>query len=100
MNKEFILNAYLFFARFGLADFPPAMAVRRSPRIASDDTTSADQCETPFVAFRDVAPVLDFIAKVIGKSRAELKLWDPFVSEDRAARCLHELGFRNVIHET
>lgn len=38
----------------------------------------ADHCETPAEAYADVAPVLYSLARQLGKSAANLKIWDPY----------------------
>jgi hypothetical protein len=39
---------------------------------------SADHAETPVEAYRDIAPLLDVIATSIGKTRATLRIYDPY----------------------
>eukprot|EP01043_Picozoa_sp_COSAG02_P007934 COSAG02_NODE_246_length_27291_cov_105.654200_3_plen_350_part_00 len=38
----------------------------------------ADHCETPAEAYADAAPVLHSLARQLGKTAAELKIWDPY----------------------
>ena len=45
------------------------------------EVESTDHCETPFSAYRDVAPVLIKLAELLGKSLSELKIYEC----DRAA---------------
>ena len=38
----------------------------------------ADHCETPAEAYADAAPILHSLARQLGKTAAELKIWDPY----------------------
>jgi hypothetical protein len=42
------------------------------------ETDSADHAETPTDAYFHIAPLLDLLAKACGKTRATLRIYDPF----------------------
>jgi hypothetical protein len=58
-----------------------------------------DHCETPVEAYQDIAPLLDAIALQVGKSRATLRIFDPYYCEGSMKERMHALGFENVINE-
>ncbi|GBG27129.1 Hypothetical Protein FCC1311_033522 [Hondaea fermentalgiana] len=59
-------------------------------------TDESDHCETPKEAFQDLAALLDAVATKLQKSRADLKIYDPYYCAGRSARTLGLLGFDNV----
>lgn len=59
-------------------------------------TDAADHCETPAVAYEDVAELLDWLAQRLGKSRAELQIYDPYFCAGGSQRRLGALGFKSV----
>jgi hypothetical protein len=59
-------------------------------------TDPGDHCETPLQAYKDVEPVLVALAKAIGKTKATLRILDPFYCDGAARRHLHELGFTSA----
>lgn len=44
-------------------------------------TEYGDHFETPLQAYRDVEGALALLAKLLGKKRQHLRIWDPYVSE-------------------
>lgn len=58
-----------------------------------DDT---DHCETPLEAYRDVSELLDQIAKTLGKTRSNLKIYDPYFCDGGTQKKLGSLGFHSV----
>eukprot|EP00980_Cylindrotheca_fusiformis_P016162 scaffold4805_cov136-Cylindrotheca_fusiformis.AAC.17 len=60
-----------------------------------DDT---DHCETPMDAYRDLLDVLDRLAKSLGKTRSNLKIYDPYFCDGGVKRKLGSLGFDSVIN--
>lgn len=52
--------------------------------------------ESPFEAYRDVATVLDVIAAALGKTRADLRIYDPYYCSGRVVEHLASLGFLQV----
>jgi hypothetical protein len=60
---------------------------------------SADHCETPPQAYRDVAPLLDLLATTLGKTRATLRIFDPYFCAGTMKAHLGELGFLSVHNE-
>jgi hypothetical protein len=62
-------------------------------------TEDADHCETPPSAYKDIAPVLRFIAKRLEKKPEELRIYDPYYCAGGVKRHLAELGFTNVYNE-
>jgi hypothetical protein len=59
-------------------------------------TDPGDHCETPLQAYKDVEPVLVALAKALGKTKATLRILDPFYCDGAARRHLHELGFTSA----
>lgn len=61
--------------------------------------TTDDHCETGPEAYADIAPVLHALAKVLGRSAAELAIYDPYFCTGATARHLAGLGFTNVYNK-
>jgi hypothetical protein len=57
---------------------------------------SADHCETPSIAYEDISPVLFFLARAVGKTPSELRIYDPYFCAGSIKRHLVELGYSNV----
>ena len=55
-----------------------------------------DHCESPAEAYRDVAPFLECIAASLGKTKAELLIYDPYYCAGAMTKHLNALGFINV----
>lgn len=55
-----------------------------------------DHFETPLAAYRDIEEALDAVARGLGKSRASLRVYDPYYCRGAAARHLAALGFSDV----
>jgi hypothetical protein len=55
-----------------------------------------DHCETPLVAYEDIAPLLQAIATSLGKSRSTLRIYDPYYCEGSVVANLASLGFLQV----
>lgn len=55
-----------------------------------------DHAETPFEAYQDVEPVLFRLASLLGRSKASVKLYDPFYCAGSVKRHLARLGFDSV----
>jgi hypothetical protein len=58
-----------------------------------------DHCETPLQAYKDIDPVLAAIARALGKSKAELQIFDPFFCAGATVSHLHSLRYTNVWNE-
>ena len=58
-----------------------------------------DHAETPFEAFRDVEPLLFRLALALGKTKATLRILDPFYCEGSVKTHLGRLGFPLVRNE-
>jgi hypothetical protein len=43
-----------------------------------------DHCESPFEAYRDIEPLLFQLATKLGRTKAELRIWDPYYCEGTA----------------
>lgn len=63
------------------------------------EVSPEDHCETPFDAYEDIAPYLDFLAKCLGKDRRTLEIWDPFYCNGAVKRNFAKLGFQSVHNE-
>jgi len=60
------------------------------------ETDPGDHCETAFEAYQHIESFLAGLANKLGKSRAELKIYDPYFCEGTMKRHLAKLGFTNV----
>jgi hypothetical protein len=65
----------------------------------SFDVDYNDHFETPLAAYSDIAPVLDIAAKMLGKDRSSLVLYDPYYCQGSMRSHLSSLGFTTVINE-
>jgi len=59
-------------------------------------TEPEDHCESPPEAFSDIAPVLQYLAADLGKSRKDLKIYDPYFCDGKVISHLGSLGFQSV----
>ena len=57
-----------------------------------------DHFETPPIAYKDLSPVLEALAKCVGKTTAELTVYDPYWCEGSMVSHMRELGYENVIN--
>ena len=58
-----------------------------------------DHCESPLVAYEDIAPILDMIGSKLGKSRTQLRIYDPYFCEGLMKEHLLALGFSDVYNK-
>ncbi len=58
-----------------------------------------DHFETSLDAYQDIAPLLDMYAAKLGKSRATLRIYDPYYCAGATVAHLQQLGF-NHVHNT
>lgn len=56
----------------------------------------SDHCETPFQAYKDIEPFLFRIAQSLKKTKATLRIYDPYFCEGSTKEHLLRLGFENV----
>lgn len=63
------------------------------------EVSSEDHCETPRQAYDDLAPILEFVAHRLNKTRATLRIWDPYYCAGTVKRHLARNGFLNVHNE-
>lgn len=63
------------------------------------EVDATDHCETPLEAYRDVAALLDQVAKSLGKTRRNLSIYDPYFCDGGVKVKLTSLGFGNVRNE-
>ena len=59
----------------------------------------ADDCETPPEAYAHVAPALAKLAQRLKRTRASLRIWDPYYCGGAAQRRLAALGFTAVAND-
>ena len=59
----------------------------------------ADDCETPPEAYAHVAPALAKLAQRLKRTRASLRIWDPYYCGGAARRRLAALGFTAVAND-
>jgi hypothetical protein len=57
-----------------------------------------DHFETPAVAYQDLKPALIVLAKHLGKSPADLVIYDPYWCQGSMVELLKDQGFPNVIN--
>eukprot|EP00939_MAST-03C_sp_MAST-3C-sp1_P002921 g2921.t1 len=69
---------------------------RVSSIVHAFQTNIEDHCESPFEAYEDIAPVLRLIAKKLGKSPEELRIYDPYYCAGSVTRHMKKLGFCDV----
>ena len=60
------------------------------------DVDASDHCETPFQAYKDIEPFLFRIALSLKKTKASLKIYDPYFCEGSMKEHLKRLGFESV----
>eukprot|EP00239_Pterosperma_sp_CCMP1384_P009833 CAMPEP_0197860816 /NCGR_PEP_ID=MMETSP1438-20131217/36443_1 /TAXON_ID=1461541 /ORGANISM="Pterosperma sp., Strain CCMP1384" /LENGTH=298 /DNA_ID=CAMNT_0043477801 /DNA_START=803 /DNA_END=1696 /DNA_ORIENTATION=- len=83
---------------------PPPLPRAQGPQCSdvgrrSFERDPADDCETPFEAYRHIAPFLEKLAIKLGKRKAELRIYDPYYCKGAMVRHLSKLGFTKV-HNT
>jgi hypothetical protein len=99
----------LTFVEKGPAASKHAVAVKAQPskkRKRADPITEhpfptdyCDHFETPLRAYQDIEAVLAALAKKLSKSRAQLRIWDPYFCEGAVTQHLKALGYSSVHHE-
>eukprot|EP01032_Pedospumella_encystans_P008144 gene8144-9700_t len=57
-----------------------------------------DHFETPPIAYKDLSPVLEALAHCVGKTTADLAVYDPYWCEGSMVSHMRELGYENVIN--
>eukprot|EP00667_Euglena_gracilis_P014984 EG_transcript_15553 len=76
---------------------------QKRPWAAADcnfpDVVYGDHFETSFQAIQDLAPVLRHFAALVGRSPADLTLYDPYYCDGAVKGHLARLGFGAVRHE-
>jgi len=63
------------------------------------ETEYGDHFETPLVAYRHLKPVLEAVARELGKTPGDLRIYDPFYCEGAMVQRMASLGFENVRNE-
>jgi len=63
------------------------------------ETEYGDHFETPLVAYRHLKPVLEAVARELGKTLGDLRIYDPFYCEGAMVQRMASLGFENVRNE-
>jgi hypothetical protein len=75
---------------------------RYTPALQADrafDADPKDHCETPFIAYRDIEPFLFRIALSLKRSKAALRIYDPYFCEGSVVKHLNTLGFESVYNQ-
>jgi hypothetical protein len=81
---------------------PGGLSAVVTPAIATEHPficEPRDHCETPFEAYRDIEPFLYRLSVALGKTKAQLKVYDPFYCEGSVKVHLKRLGFDSVYNE-
>lgn len=60
------------------------------------EADDADHAETPVEAYRDIAPVLARLAEALGKTKATLRVYDPYFCAGGVVKRLAKYGFKKV----
>ena len=60
------------------------------------EADDADHAETPVEAYRDIAPVLARLAEALGKTKATLRVYDPYYCAGGVVKRLAQHGFKKV----
>lgn len=63
------------------------------------ETDPADHCETPIEAYEDVAVLLDALCAQLKRTRATLRVYDPYYCAGGVVERLAQLGFGQVVNE-
>lgn len=63
------------------------------------DVNPDDHCETPPEAYRDVDPLLSDLCRRLGKSKSELRIYDPYYCDGSVRRHLADIGYGDVHNE-
>ena len=61
-------------------------------------SVKADDCETSFRAVQDIAPFVEAVAEVIGKSRESVVVYDPYYCKGAVSAHWKKLGFKNFVN--
>ncbi|GMI43013.1 hypothetical protein TrCOL_g6942 [Triparma columacea] len=64
-----------------------------TPSTTSSDHVEADSAETPFVAYLSIVNFLNAAASSAGKSKAEIRVYDPYYCDGSVKRHLAKLGY-------
>jgi len=63
------------------------------------ETKEEDHCESPIQAFEDIAPILRKLAKRLGKTPENLKIYDPYYCTGTVIEHFKKLGFNHVYNK-
>mmetsp|Transcript_6404 Transcript_6404/g.7326 ORF Transcript_6404/g.7326 Transcript_6404/m.7326 type:complete len:312 (-) Transcript_6404:136-1071(-) len=58
-----------------------------------------DHCETPIEAYQDIESLLGVLAKVLGKTRKTVGLYDPYFCDGAVKKRLGSFGFEKIYNE-
>ena len=64
-----------------------------TPSTTSSDHVEADSAETPFVAYLSIVNFLNAAASSAGKSKEEIRIYDPYYCDGSVKRHLAKLGY-------
>jgi hypothetical protein len=64
-----------------------------TPSTTTSDHVEADSAETPFVAYLSIVNFLNAAASSAGKSKAEIRVYDPYYCDGSVKRHLAKLGY-------
>eukprot|EP00729_Bicosta_minor_P017602 gene17602-15861_t len=90
---------------------PPPPAINNPTRMMAEtgtcwtetahpfETEAGDHAETPVEAYQHIAPFLQRIAHRLGKSPAELVIYDPFYCEGRTVALMASIGFATTLNK-
>lgn len=75
------------------------MAAGEAPITHTFEVESTDHCETPITAYQEIAPLLEKLAALLGKTKETLCIYDPYFCAGGVKRHLGSLGFPKVYNE-
>ncbi len=80
---------------------PPTTTTKKKPLPPYPYPTEyADHFETPACAYRDLEPVLYWVARALGKKdKAKLRVYDPYYCAGAVKTLLKNLGFAHVLNQ-
>ena len=75
-----------------------ALKARAKERLPFESDPN-DHCETSPTAYEHIAPILELIARRLGKKKEDLMIYDPYFCAGSVVRHLNRLGFGNVYNK-
>jgi len=74
----------------------PSSTIQISATGHAFEVTDDDHCETPVEAYQDVVPFLEKLCEILGKTKSELQIYDPYYCAGAVIQNLGAFGFSQV----